>query len=91
MRKARAHLSAAAFPRGATGKATAEGLTADKPNPPALGDKLGEQLGTHEVDPSKAVGPSSAGAIAAPAAGGEAVWVNRLTPAERAALKNFFK
>ena len=25
------------------------------------------------------------------AAGGEAVWVNRLTPAERAALKNFFK
>ena len=73
------------------GQGKAEGLTGDKPNPPALGDKIGEQLGAHEVDPTKAAGPMSAGAVAAPAAGGEAVWVNRLTPAERAALKNFFK
>ena len=73
------------------GLGNAEGLTGDKPNIPALGDKLGETSGRHEVDPAKAVGPAAAGAIAAPAAGGEAVWVNRLTPAERAALKNFFK
>ncbi|HEX2853658.1 MAG TPA: hypothetical protein VHO24_10495 [Opitutaceae bacterium] len=57
----------------------------------ALGDKLGTTSGAHEVDPTKAAGPTSAGAIAAPAKGGEAVWVNRLTPAERAALKNFYK
>lgn len=57
----------------------------------ALGDKLGTTTGAHEVDPSKAARPTSAGAIAAPAKGGEAVWVNRLTPAERAALKDFYK
>lgn len=57
----------------------------------ALGDKLGTTSGAHEVDPTKTAGPTSAGAIAAPAKGGEAVWVNRLTPAERAALKDFYK
>jgi hypothetical protein len=57
----------------------------------ALGDKLGTTSGAHEVDPDKTSGPTSAGAIAAPAKGGEAVWVNRLTPAERAALKDFYK
>jgi hypothetical protein len=31
------------------------------------------------------------GSVSAPASGGEAVWVNRLTPTERAALKSFFK
>ncbi|MEO7414136.1 MAG: hypothetical protein ABIZ81_12350 [Opitutaceae bacterium] len=57
----------------------------------ALGDKLGTSSGAHKVDPNQATGPTSAGAIAAPAKGGEAVWVNRLTPAERSALKDFYK
>ena len=57
----------------------------------ALGDKLGTTSGAHEADPTKMLAPMSAGGVSAPAAGGEAVWVNRLTPAERAALKNFFK
>jgi len=57
----------------------------------ALGDKLGTSAGAHETDPNAAAGPMSAGAVATPAAGGEAVWVNRLTPTERAALKKFFK
>lgn len=57
----------------------------------SLGDKLGTSAGAHDVDPAKSAGPMSAGAVAAPASGGEAVWVNRLTPAERAAVKNFFK
>ena len=57
----------------------------------ALGDKLGTSAGAHDVDPQKSAGPMSAGAVAAPASGGEAVWVNRLTPAERAALNKFFK
>lgn len=57
----------------------------------SLGDKLGTTAGQHDKDPGKEVGPMSAGGVAAPASGGDAVWVNRLTPAERAALKNFFK
>lgn len=58
---------------------------------PALGDKVGEERGAHVVDPSKADAQTVAGAVAQPASGGDAVWVNRLTPTERAALKNFFK
>jgi hypothetical protein len=57
----------------------------------SLGDKLGTTAGAHDVDPAKSAGPMSAGAVSAPASGGEAVWVNRLTPSERAAVKNFFK
>jgi hypothetical protein len=57
----------------------------------ALGDKLGTSAGAHDVDPNKTAGPMSAGAISGAANGGEAVWVNRLTPAERAALKKHFK
>ena len=41
--------------------------------------------------PNQAAGPTAAGAVATPAQGGDAVWVDRLTPAERAALKKFFK
>lgn len=57
----------------------------------SLGDKLGTTTAAHTVDPQAAAAPTSAGAVAAPAAGGEAVWVDRLTPAERAALKTFFR
>lgn len=57
----------------------------------SLGDKLGTTTGQHDKDPGKEAAPMSAGAVATPASGGEAVWVNRLTPTERAALKNFFK
>lgn len=57
----------------------------------ALGELLGMERGEHELDPSKSAGPSAAGAVAAPAQGGDVVWVDRLTPKERAALKEFFK
>ncbi len=57
----------------------------------SLGDLLGTQTGEHDLDPAKVQGLGSAGAPAAAGAGGEAVWVNRLTPAERAALSSFFK
>lgn len=73
------------------GDGKSEGLTLGDLSRVSLGDKLGTTAGAHDVDPSKAAGPTSAGAIATPAQGGDAVWVNRLTPAERAALKNFFK
>lgn len=67
------------------------GVTGDAVKRFAFGDKLGTSSGAHAVDPAKAAGPGSAGAMAAPAAGGEVVWVERLTPAERQAVKKFFK
>lgn len=77
--------------RSDAGPGHAQALSGDALQRFALGDKLGATTGAHQVDPEKAAAPSSAGAIASPAAGGEAVWVNRLTPTERRALKEFFK
>ena len=68
-----------------------EGLTLGDLSRVSLGDKLGTTSAAHTLDPNAALGPVAAGAVSAPAQGGDAVWVNRLTPAERAALKNFFK
>lgn len=73
------------------GLGLSQGLTAADLKRLALGDKLGTTAGAHEVDATKSIAPGAAGAVAAPAGGGEAVWVNRLTPGERAALKIFFK
>ena len=57
----------------------------------ALGELLAMERGEHEFDPKASTGPQSAGAVSSPAQGGEVVWVDRLTPRERAALKDFFK
>ncbi|MEO5960519.1 MAG: hypothetical protein ABIZ49_05975 [Opitutaceae bacterium] len=73
------------------GDGDGQALKADALKNFSLGDKLGTTASAHDNDPNATVAPTSAGAVAAPASGGEAVWVNRLTPAERAALKNFFK
>jgi hypothetical protein len=84
-----APLMLAAQPSDA-GDGLSNGIDGDALKRFALGDKLGTTTGQHEKD-GKDVAPLSAGAVAAPASGGDAVWVNRLTPTERAALKNFFK
>jgi len=57
----------------------------------ALGDKLGVQAGAHTVDRAAGNDPVGAGALTGAAQGGDAVWVNKLTPAEREALKEFYK
>lgn len=57
----------------------------------SLGDNMQTTDGQHQVDPAKAAQTQSAGGFSNKAQGGDAVWVNRLTPAERAALKDFFK
>ncbi|OAM89280.1 hypothetical protein AW736_13575 [Termitidicoccus mucosus] len=57
----------------------------------ALGDRIGTRQGEHEIDPAAMQGLTNAGGVAGAAQGGEAVWVDRLTPAEREALKEFFK
>lgn len=75
----------------AAGEGTTETVSANDLSRAALGELLGMERGEHEFDPKNSSGPTSAGAVAAPAQGGDVVWVDRLTPAERAALKNFFK
>ncbi len=57
----------------------------------AVGDMVGVTRDRPELDREKMTGRGSAGAVATPASGGEAVWVNRLTPSERKVLKEFFK
>jgi hypothetical protein len=74
-----------------TGPGKTETVSNDDFGRAALGDLLGTQKGEHDLDPSEAQPIISAGAPGAAGAGGDAVWVNRLTPAERAALSAFFK
>ncbi|MDR0901937.1 MAG: hypothetical protein LBM92_04105 [Opitutaceae bacterium] len=57
----------------------------------ALGDRVGTRQGEHKIDPAALQGPASAGGMSGAAQGGEAVWVERLTPGEREALREFFK
>lgn len=63
------------------------------PNPDAditLGEKIGEESGVFEVkDDGKR--DSSAGKVASPSKGGQATWDDQYSPAEKEALKNFFK
>lgn len=68
-----------------------QGLGSDDLARATLGDLVETSKDRHEVDRDKLAGPMSAGAVATPARGGEAVWVDRLTPDERAVLKDFFK
>jgi hypothetical protein len=56
-----------------------------------IGDLVETSKDRHEVDKDRAAGPMGAGKLAGPARGGEAAWVDRLTPGERAVLKDFFK
>ncbi|HWA26164.1 MAG TPA: hypothetical protein VG734_10915 [Lacunisphaera sp.] len=57
-----------------------------------LGDFAGmERGGAPQVDPTKLGGPASAGDTAARALGGEAVWIDRLSPSDRAILREVFK
>lgn len=73
------------------GAGNTETVSAEDLSRAALGELLGMERGEHEFDPKNASGPSAAGAIASAGQGGEVVWVDRLTPKERAALKEFFK
>lgn len=55
-----------------------------------LGDKIGEESGIFEIkDEGKR--DSSAGKVATPSKGGQATWDDQYSPAEKEALKNFFK
>jgi len=69
-----------------------EGVAGDDFSRASLGDLTGtERGGAHEVDPNRAHGSGAAGTVAGPARGGDAVWVDRLSPGDRAVLREFFK
>ena len=55
------------------------------------GDIVGVGKGEHTVDPNAYAGPAAAGATASEGTGGETVWRDDLTPAERETLGKFFK
>lgn len=57
----------------------------------APGDVLGVQNGQHEIDKNGYTGPKQGGGIQSAGDGGAAVWQNSLMPAEREALKKYFK
>jgi len=56
----------------------------------SLGERVGISKGKHETDSMQFSGPTDGGG-ASEGAGGEAVWVNQLTPEEQAQVKSFFK
>ncbi len=55
------------------------------------GDLVGVSKGDHPVNPAKYAGPAPGGTVATNGQGGEAVWRDDLTPAERNVVKTFFK
>ncbi len=57
----------------------------------APGDTLAVTDGKHNVDKNAYTGPKQGGAIQNSGDGGSAVWQNSLVPAEREALKKYFK
>lgn len=58
----------------------------------SLGDLTGLEFGgEHRVDTNAPAARVAGGAVATPARGGEAAWIDRLTPADRAALRELFK
>lgn len=68
-----------------------ESVASDDLSRAALGDVLGVQQGTHEIDKGNYQGPVPAGAVQSQGDGGEAVWRNQLTPPERDLLQRFYK
>jgi hypothetical protein len=57
----------------------------------APGDTLDTSNGKHKVDEKAYTGPKDGGALRNAGDGGSAVWQNSLMPAERDALKKYFK
>jgi len=71
------------------GSTKIEGMSNENLERASLGETVGVSNGAHdELTPS---GGRVAGGSAAQGTGGEAAWVNRLTPAEQAQVKAFFK
>jgi hypothetical protein len=73
------------------GKGLREKLKSGSPGSATPAEQLGTALSTPNYDPTKATGPSAAGAVESAARGGDAVWVNHLTPSEQAAIRKFFQ
>lgn len=77
--------------RSDAGDGIAESLSPAELARLSLSDRLGTTSGAPENDAAQNVDLTSAGEVGGSAKGGDAVGVDRLTPAERSALKKFFK
>ena len=67
-----------------------KGLESDDLSKSLPGDLLQLNDGEHDVDKTK-VGPRAGGAIDGEGQGGDRIWKDSLHPAEKEALKEFFK
>lgn len=56
-----------------------------------LGEKMGEETGTHTPEEVDSDGPGFSDGVKGASSGGQATWADQYTPAEREALKNYFK
>lgn len=72
------------------GSTKVEGMSNDDLSHAALGESVGISKGQHDGTPLRYEG-AVAGGAAEQGSGGEAVWVNQLTPVEQAQVKSFFK
>ena len=61
------------------------------PTRAALGDAAGLSVGQHEIDRETANTAATGGELANTGTGGEAAWTQRLTPAERRAVRRTFE
>lgn len=69
-----------------------QGVSGEDRSRAALGDLLNvTNGGAPQVDPSALPAATSGGTVTSPGHGGEAVWIDHLTPAERTAMKQLFK
>jgi hypothetical protein len=57
----------------------------------ALGDAAGLSVGRHDIDRDAANSAATGGELGATGTGGEAAWTQRLTPAERRAVRRTFE
>lgn len=57
----------------------------------AINDTIRTTISNQQESPPEFTGPVEAGRMQSSGAGGEAVWVDRLTPSERKLLRNHFK
>jgi len=70
--------------------ATTEGVSNTDLGNAAIGDTVRTTISDQKEDASTFGGPQQGGTVDSPGAGGEAVWIDRLTPAERKVLRGHF-
>lgn len=77
--------------RSPDGVATEEAVSNEDLRNAAIGENIRTTISNQQEKPAEFAGPAKAGSLGSLGSGGEAVWVDRLTPAERKLLREHFK